>query len=56
MIYTKAYTEYEEFNEVFQQLKGQSHANDANNAIDYHLQNGLLYKLEKLCVSNGKQL
>ena len=27
-----------------------------NNTIDYHLQDGLLYRLDKLCVAKGERL
>jgi len=29
---------------------------DGDNTIDYHLQDGLLYKLDKLCVPKGESL
>lgn len=42
--------------EVFQQFKSQSHVHDCNNTIYYHLQDGLLYKLDKLCVPKDEKL
>lgn len=29
---------------------------DGDNIVDYHLQDGLLYKMEKLCVPRGDRL
>jgi hypothetical protein len=47
--YEEAYTEDEDFQDVFQQLHGQIHVEEGDNKADYHLQNGLLYNLDKLC-------
>ena len=52
----EAYIEDEGFKEVFQQLQSQIHVHDSDNIVDYHLQNGLLYKLGKLCVLEGEKL
>jgi hypothetical protein len=52
--YKEAYTEDEDFKEVFQQLQGQIHIEEGDNKDDYHFQNGLLYKLDKLCVPKGE--
>jgi hypothetical protein len=54
--YKEAYTEDEDFKEVFQQLQGQIHVEEGDNKVDYHLQNGLLYKLDKLYVPKGEIL
>lgn len=51
-----AYTTNEDFMEVFQQLQGQSNVKDDDNKDDYHLQNELLYRMEKLCVPKGERL
>jgi hypothetical protein len=54
--YKEAYTEDEDFKEVFQQLQGQIHIEEGDGKDDYHFQNGLLYKLDKLCVPKGERL
>ena len=54
--YRESYTEDDDFKEVFQQLQGQIHIEEVDNKDDYHFQNGLLYKLDKLCVPKGKRL
>ena len=54
--YIKAYLEDEEFKEVYQQLQSQSHVHDGDNTIDYHLQDGLLYRLDKICVPKGERV
>jgi len=41
---------------VYQQLQSQSHVHDGDNTVDYHLQDGLLYRLDKLCVPKGEHL
>jgi hypothetical protein len=41
---------------VSQQLQGQIHIEEGDDKVDYHLQNGLLYKLDKLCVPKGEQI
>ena len=48
--YREAYSEDEDFKEGNQQLQSQSHVHDVDRTIDYHLQDGLLYRLDKLCV------
>jgi hypothetical protein len=48
--YKEAYTKYEDFKEVFQHLQGQIHIEEVDGNVDYHFQNGLLYKLEQLHV------
>jgi hypothetical protein len=52
--FKEAYTEDEDFKEVFQQLQGQIHIKEGSRKVDYHFHNGLLYKLDKLCVSKGE--
>ena len=54
--YREAYLEDEEFKELYQQLQSQSHVHDGDNIVDYHLQDGLLYRLDKLCVPKGERL
>jgi hypothetical protein len=41
---------------VFQQLQGQIHIEEGDDKDDYNFQNGLLYKLDKLCVPKGERL
>ena len=55
-VYKKAYLEDEDFQEVYQQLQSQSHVHDGNSMVDYHLQDRLLYKMDKLCVPKGERL
>ena len=45
-----AYIEDEEFKEAFQQIQVQICIKEGDDKADYPLQNGLLYKLDKLCV------
>jgi len=52
--YKEAYSEDEEFK--VQQLHSQIHVHDGDITIDYHLQDGLLYRLDMLCVPKGEQL
>ena len=52
----EAYSEDDDFKVVYQQLKSQSHMNDGDNTIDYHLQDELHYILDKLCVPKGECL
>lgn len=40
----------EDFKEVFQQLRGQTFVEESDGKVDYHLHNGLLYKLDKIYV------
>jgi len=54
--YIEAYSEDEDFKEVYQQLQIHIHVHDGENTIDYHLQDGLLYRMDKLCVPKGEQL
>jgi hypothetical protein len=42
--------------EVFQKLQGQIHIDEGDKKSNYHLQNGLLYKVDKLCVPKGERL
>ena len=37
-------------------MQSQSHVHDGDNTVDYHLQDGLLYMLDKLCVPKGERL
>jgi hypothetical protein len=52
----EAYIEDEDFKEGFQQLHGQIHIEEGDNKADYHFQNGLLYKLDKIFVPKGELL
>ena len=54
--YKEDYTEDEDFKEVFQQLQGKFHVEEGDNKVDYHLQDNLLYKLDKLYVLKGEIL
>ena len=54
--YIEAYSKDEDFKEVYQQLQSQSYVHDGDNIVDYYLQDGLLYKLDKLCVSKAERL
>ena len=54
--YKEAYLKYEGFKEVYQQLQSQIHVHDCDNKVDYHLQDGLLYMLDKLCILKGECL
>lgn len=48
--YKEAYTEDEDFKEVFQQLQGQIHVEESDSKADYHLQNGeTLQARQALC-------
>ena len=53
--YREAYSEDENFKEVFHQLHSQSHVHDGDNKIDQNLQDGLLYMLDKLCLPKGER-
>ena len=46
----KEYAKDEDFKEVFQQLQGHFHVEEARNKVVYNLQDELLYKLKKLRV------
>jgi hypothetical protein len=52
--YKEAYTKYEDFKEVFQQLQGQIHIEEGDGKVNYHFHNGLLYKRDKLYVPKGE--
>jgi hypothetical protein len=54
--YKEAYTEDEDFKEVFQQLQVQIHTKEGDGKVDYHFLNGLLSKLDKLYVPKGELL
>jgi len=54
--YREAYLEDEDFKEVYQQLQSQSHVHNDDNTIDDYLQDGLLYRLDKLCAPKGERL
>jgi hypothetical protein len=54
--YKEAYTEDEDFKEVFQQLHGQICIEEGDDKANYHFHNGLLYKIDKLCVPKGERL
>ena len=51
--YKESYREDENFKEVFQQLQGQIHIEEGDSKDEYHLENGLLYNLDKLYVPKG---
>jgi hypothetical protein len=53
--YKEAYTKDEDFKEVFQQPYGQIYIEECDIKVDYHLQNGLLYKLDKFYVHKGER-
>jgi len=50
--YRESYSKDGDFKEVYQQL--QIHVNNGDNTVGYHLQDGLLYRLDKLCVPKGE--
>jgi hypothetical protein len=52
--YKEEYTEDEDFKEVFQKLQGQIHIEEGDGKVDYGFQNGLLYKIDKLCVPKSE--
>jgi hypothetical protein len=52
--YGETYIEDEEFKELF--LQSQIHIEEGDSKVDYHFQNDLLYKLDKLYVPEGEQL
>ena len=54
--YREAYLEDEDFKEVYQQLQNQSHVHDGDNIVDYHVQDYLLYRMDKVCVHKGERL
>ena len=54
--YKEEYIEYEDFKEVFQQIQVQFHVEEGDNKVDYHLHDGLLYKLDKLHILKGERL
>jgi hypothetical protein len=54
--YKEAYVEDEEFKAVFQQLHGRIHVEEGDDYAGYHLQNGLFFKLDKLCVPKCERL
>jgi hypothetical protein len=54
--YKETYTEDEDFKEVFRQLQGQIRIEKGDDKANYYFQNGLLYKLDKLCVPKGERL
>jgi hypothetical protein len=47
--YKEEYTKDEDLKEIFQQLQGQVHEEEGDSKANYHLQDGLLYTLKKLC-------
>lgn len=54
--YRERYAKDEDFKVVFQELNGQIHVEDGDNKVDCYLYNGLLYRLNKLCVPKGESL
>jgi hypothetical protein len=48
--YIEAYTKDDDFKEVFQHLQGQIDIEEDDGKDNYHFQNGLLYKVNKLYV------
>jgi hypothetical protein len=51
-----AYIEDEDFKEVFKKLHGQICVEEGDRKVDYHLHNGLLYKLDNLHVPKCERL
>ena len=47
--YKEAYLEDQDFREVFQQMKSQIHLHNGDITTEQHIQDGLVYKLDKLC-------
>jgi hypothetical protein len=47
--YREEYIEDEDFKDLFQQLQGKINMEEGDIKVDYHFQNDLLYKLDKLC-------
>jgi hypothetical protein len=57
MMHTKRHTQkMRTSRRCFSSYKGQIHVEEGDSKVDYHLQNGLLYKLDKLCVPKGEIL
>jgi len=54
--YKESYIEHEEFKEVFQYLQGHVRIEEGDEKDDYHFQNGVLYKIDKICVPKGEWL
>lgn len=54
--YRETYIQDEDFEGVIQQLQIQIHANNGDGTIDYDIQNGLLYRLDNLCVPKREKL
>jgi hypothetical protein len=52
--YIEEYTENEEDKDIFQRLQGQVHEEKVANKANYHLQDGFLYKMDKLYVTKGE--
>ena len=48
--YKEAYTWYEDFKEVFQELHGKIHIEEGDKKDYYHFHNVLIYKLDKIHV------
>ena len=55
-VYKEEYKEPRYLKEVFLQVEGQIHVEGGANKGDYHLQDGILYKLDKICVLEAKIL
>jgi hypothetical protein len=53
--YKEAYTEDEDFKEVFQWLWGQICIEEGDNKAYYHIQSGFPYKIVKLCIPKGER-
>lgn len=52
--YREGYLEDEDFKEVYQKLQSKSHVDGGDNTVDYHLQDGLLCRLDNLCIPKGE--
>jgi hypothetical protein len=46
--YKGTFTKDEDFQEAFQQLEWQVHVEDVDGKVKYHLEDGFLYKLDKI--------
>jgi hypothetical protein len=52
--YKEAYTEDEDFKEVFQWLQRKICIEEGDNKDYYHIQNGFPYKIDKICIPKGE--
>jgi hypothetical protein len=56
MMHIKRPIEHEDFEVMFQKLQGKIHVEEGDSKNDYHIHNGLIYKLDKLCNPKGEIL